>query len=140
MAKHVNYLLDILLSNKCRDVIDEFGNPVVPSSSIYSTISEITKNDPDKTHYLKLKYIYILLKNNRYGLWNKILEYHNVKVQSPIISDNSLNDTKLSNDIISFNINLSYEIYLKILPEEVFYTGNNLGERRYNVLLIVRKV
>lgn len=138
MAKHFNYLLDILLSNKFRDIIDEFGKPVVPSSPIYSTISEITKNDSNKTQYLKPKYIYVLLKNDRYGLWNKILEYHNVKVQSSMISDVSLNDTKLSNDVISFNINLPYETYLKISPEQVFYKDKNLGEKRYNVLL--RKV
>lgn len=109
----------------------------MPSSSIYSTISNITKN-LDKAHYLKPKYIYILLKNNRYGLWNKILEYHNVDIQSSIISDTSLNNTKMSDNIISFNINFSYETYLKISPQETFYKDGNLGERRYNVLL--RKV
>lgn len=100
MANYVNHLLDILLSNKFRDIIDEFGKSVIPSSPIYSTISEITKNDPDKVHYLKPKYIYILLKHNQYGLWNKILEYHNVKIESSLKSNDSLNDTKLSNDII----------------------------------------
>lgn len=33
---------------------------------------------------------------------------------------------------------LQHETYLKILPEEVFYTDNNLGKRKYNILL--RKV
>jgi len=139
MAAHVENLLDIILSLDFHDITSFDGKPIVPSSEIYAKISDITKQSPDNSKHLKPKYVYVILQKNRYGIWDKILKFSNFKIDSSIIEsdqDITLNDTK--SDFITFNLNLSYKLWLKIAPEEVFYTDSVLKERKYNVLL--RKV
>lgn len=139
IAAHVENILDIISSLNVHDIISPCGRPVIPSSEVYKTISDITKQNSDSSKHLKPKYIYVLLQKNRYGIWDKILKFFNFEISSSIIEsdqDTTLNES--NKDLITFNLILSYILWLKIAPEEVFYSDSILKRRRYNVLL--RKV
>jgi len=114
------------------------ANPLFPVLKFMQKLVILLNKVPISKH-LKPKYVYVILQKNRYGIWDKILKFFNFKIDSSIIEsdqDITLNDTK--SDLITFNLNLSYKLWLKIAPEEVFYTDSVLKERKYNVLL--RKV
>jgi len=139
MATHVKNLLYIILSLDFHDIASFDGKPVVPVVLKFMQKLVILLNKVPISKHLKPKYVYVILQKNRYGIWDKILKFFNFKIDSSIIEsdqDITLNDTK--SDLITFNLNLSYKLWLKIAPEEVFYTDSVLKERKYNVLL--RKV
>ena len=140
IAAHVENVLDIISSLDLRDIVNPYGQPVFPSSEIYIIIGDIMKQNPDRYKSLKPKYIYVLLQKNRYGIWDKILKFFNIEIGSSLIidSEHDISLNKSNSNLITFNLKLSYMLWLKIAPEEVFYGDRVLKERRYNVLL--RKV
>lgn len=77
MAQHALQLLNIILSERYKILSDSFGKPVAPSSKIYEDLSSDLKNETGKQ--LSPKYLYTILQGNRYEVWNKFLNYHNIE-------------------------------------------------------------
>lgn len=134
MAQHASELLDIILAEKYKILSNSFGNPVVPSSEIYTNISNDLKNKTGKK--LLPKYIYTILLENRYALWNKFLNYHGIeKLSTSMLNvlgstlDDSCNDERIELQLI-----LPFKIWIAMGPEEVAYGDKKLSERTYNVL------
>ena len=139
MAHHVPLILNKVLSPDYLEIIDASGKPVVPSNEIYQKISAKISNNEYK---ISSKYIYTILKNNRYETWNKVLAFHNIEahVDSKLDDseiDGSLSNSKLKNEI-SFNLNIPFKSWVIMTPEELRYNDRALSERNYTVL--TRKV
>lgn len=136
MAQHTLQLLNIILTQRYNILSDSSGKPVVPSSKIYEDLSNDFKNETGKM--LSPKYIYTILQGNRYEVWNKFLNYHNIEKFSTSISNiseestlhDSYNDNKIELQLI-----LPFKTWLAMGPEEVEYSDKTLSERSYNVLL-----
>jgi len=130
MAKHVERLLDVILSQNYRDLLDEYGKPVIPSNEIYAKISAVLKND------IKPKYIYIILKENRYGTLDKIRKFHNIDTPDSTLleSTTSSPDSFTRDKTLEFNITFSYKDWIIISPEDVLYFEKKQGFRNYCTL------
>jgi len=76
MAQHTGQLLNIILSQKYKILLDPSGKSVAPSSKIYDLINDF-KDETGKE--LTPKYIYTILQGNRCDVWNKFLNYHNIE-------------------------------------------------------------
>lgn len=132
MAKHVECLLDIVLSPNYRHLIDEYGKPAVPSNEVYENISAMLNNN------LKAKYIYIIIKENRYGVLDKIQKFHNINLPdssfSSIASTISDVNTSTRDTTLEFNITFSYRDWISMAPENVSYFDKQQRSRNYCVL------
>jgi len=117
MAKHVERLLDVILSQNYRDLLDEYGKPVIPSNEIYAKISAVLKND------IKPKYIYIILKENRYGTLDKIRKFHNIDTpDSTLLKSTTFSSDSFTRDkTLEFNITFSYKDWI-IMSLRMYYT------------------
>jgi len=135
MAQHTMQLLNIILSQKYKILSDSSGKPVAPSSKIYEELSNDFKNETGKQ--LSPKYIYTILQGNRYEVWNKFLNYHNIEKLSMSIlniSEESTLHDSYNNEKIELHLILPFKTWLTMSPEEVEYSDKKLSERSYNVL------
>lgn len=121
MAKHVEPLLDIILSSEFRDIINDDGKVVGPESEVYKTIS----NRMNGT--IKYTYIYTIIKNNRYNILDTILRFFGMEVKH-CATNNGFSDDSVSEDVVydEFTIDLSYDIWTKISPEDIIYNDKKM--------------
>lgn len=128
----VDILEKILLCSKYRCVLDENGKTVSPKSAIYKELSSLLEGK------MSPKYIYAILLQNRYGLYDKVLSYHNLN--KPINTkldicdtddDESFNLSTTEKDI-EFNLNIPLKTWHDIDCESVIYKCNSMVQRNYN--------
>lgn len=135
MAEHILQLLNIILSERYKILSDFSGKPVAPSSTIYTDFSNDFQNKTGKK--LSPKYVYTILQGNRYEVWNKFLNYHNIE-KLPIsvlnISEESTLHDSYNDEKIELCLILPFKTWLAMGPEEVEYSDKTLSERSYNVL------
>lgn len=132
MAKHVECLLDIILSPDCRNLSDEYSKSIISNNKIYGKIRTILNNN------MKPKYIYIMIKENRYGILNKILQFHNIDTPDStflsIASTISSFDTSTRDKTLEFNVTFSYKDWISMSPEDVLYFDKEQLSRNYCML------
>ena len=120
-------LLNIILSEDYKHLADNRGLPVVPSDAVYKDIS----NRMNQT--LKPKYIYVMCKQNRYDIWKKVLDFHNIQEDLSFIDLDASTESN-SNNVIRFNVTLSHKEWIQIKPENVEYANNKGQSRMYSTL------
>lgn len=139
MAEHALKFLHIISTSKYKALADFFGKPVAPSSNIYEDLSIDIKEETGKN--FSPKYVYTILQGNRYQLWDKFLNFHNIEKRLNITlntSEESILNISTNNGKIEFQLILSHETWSAIAYEDVTYSDKKMGERTYNVLF--RKV
>lgn len=131
----IQALENLLLCPEYRHILDELGKPVCPKSAVYKEISSIL------TEKISPKYIYTILLQNRYGLYDKILHYHNLKQFSkePTISDMSTSDDEscdlsFTDKNFEFNLNIPLKTWRDIDCELVIYKSKNKVQKNFNTL------
>ncbi|KAL0110678.1 hypothetical protein PUN28_013942 [Cardiocondyla obscurior] len=133
MAQHVKPLLEILSASKYKLLSNSSGNPVVPKSHIYIKLSEDLYHKTGKER-VSPKYLYVMLKQNIYDLWNKFLEIHNIKKCSASIlqldaSEDSILNNSNNTQKINLQLILPFDTWLAMNPENVAYADKKLTER-----------
>lgn len=78
----------ILLCSKYRCILDENGKVVSPKSAVYKELSSLLDGK------ISPKYIYTILLQKRYGLYEKVLSYHNLDKLTTTAVDISIDDDK----------------------------------------------
>lgn len=138
MSSIYNDLEQLLLCSKYRCILDDVGKPVVPKSNIYKELSSLLKNK------LSPKYIYTIILENRKGLYDKILKYHDL--DKPIkdvcyytSTDTSTDNSELSDDScmdkeINFDIMIPCKTWHDIDYESVIYKSSHKTQKNYNTL------
>jgi len=101
----IDALEKLLLYSKYRCILDEIGKPVCPKSVIYKEISTLLEEQ------ISPKYIYTILLQNRYGLHDKLLNYHNLDKPNNTIIDTS-SDSEESFNLSSADKDLQFLTYL----------------------------
>lgn len=133
----IHNLEQLLLCSKYRCILDDAGKPVVPKSSVYKELSSLLK---DK---ISPKYIYTIILENRHGLYEKLLHYHNLDklikdvsyTSTDTFTDNSglFNDSSTDKDI-NFEIIIPFKTWHNIDYESVIYKSSYKVQRSYNTL------
>lgn len=128
----VDLLEKILLCSKYRCVLDEDGKVVTPKSSVYKELSSLLEGK------ISPKYIYTILLQNRYKLYDKVLNYHNLDKPTNIKLDNTSTDGDESFNLsekteknIEFNLNIPLKTWHDIDCESVIYKSNSKVQRNY---------
>lgn len=129
----VDLLEKILLCSKYRCVLDENGKIVTPKSAVYKELSSLLEGK------ISPKYIYTILLQNRYELYDKVLNYHNLDKPINIKLDNISTDDDESFNLsteknIEFNLNIPLKTWYDIDCESVIYKSNSKVQRNYNTL------
>lgn len=130
----VDVLEKILLCSKYRCVLDEDGIVVVPKSAIYKELSSLLEGK------ISPKYIYTILLQNRYELYDKVLKYHNLdkpintKLDISTDDDDESFNLSITEKDIEFNVNIPLKTWHDIDCESVIYKSNSKVQRNYNTL------
>ena len=99
--------------------------------SVYKELSSLLEGK------ISPKYIYTILLQNRYGLYDKVLSCHNldkpINTKLDISTDESLNLSTTEKDI-TFNVNIPLKTWHDIDCESVIYKCNSKVQRNYNTL------
>lgn len=129
MARYVERLLDVILSLDYKDLLDEYGEPVIPSNKIYTKISTALKND------ITPKYIYMMIKY-RYGIKDKIQKFHNINISDSTLLESSTSslDTSTRDKTLEFNVTFSYKDWIGMSPEDVLYFDKKQSSHNYCML------
>lgn len=118
--------MSLLQSNDFKDVVANDGRIVPPSSNLYKQLSVAL----DRT--ISPKYIYTILKLNRYNVYKDLLFTRNIEVQNDSDITETTIDTLNNSRTISFVIDIT-DIWPQISDEKVKY---NLKHRKRNVRAI----
>jgi len=128
----ISKLMSLLQSIEFENVIGNDGRIVPPSSNLYKQLSAAL----NKT--ISPKYIYTILKLNRYNVYKDLLLFRNIEIE-----ENKSNITKTTIDTtidtlnnsrtIFFSINVT-DIWPKMSDERVKYNFKNRGKRNIRVL------
>lgn len=124
MKQKINNLNKVLREPQFKNIISEDGSILPPSSVMYKNISDSLDCD----NKLEPKYIYTILKLNRYNVYSELLDFFNIEIpsNSSFPTNTSLDST--SNNCFRFTIDLT-EIWPSMKPEikaHNFRTGSRV--------------
>lgn len=107
--------MSLLKSADFKDIIGNDGTIAPPSSNLYTQLSAALD------HAIKPKYVYTILKLNRYNTYKDLLSFRNIKVENndSNITESTI-DTLNNSNTMSFSINIS-DIWPQISDEKVKY-------------------
>lgn len=134
--EHVQDLLNILLSTEYRNISDAHGEAVVPKSDVYNDVSDKLSGR------MKPRYIYVILKQNRYRITEKLWEFHCISSEETTsefqLSNTTINDSAVS-DTIECNITFPYKTWLVIRPENMTYAAADRSGKERNYKTLIRQ-
>lgn len=115
-------LCDIITNDEYR-TIDDKGNVFPPSHGVYHMISQTLENSGS---YITPKHVYTIVKNNRNGIYNIVLQAFNVdkKTTCNDSKNSTFNVTDTSNTsarLINFELIISEEKWAQIKPTRQTY-------------------
>lgn len=85
---------------------------------------------------MKPKYIYVLIKQNRYGVLDKIRKFHNIHTPDSTLLENTKSslDSSTRDKTFEFNVTFSYKDWISMSPEDVLFFDKQRGSRSYCIL------
>lgn len=114
----IDVLRELLKLPTYKNIMDNNGTIALPKAPVYLALSQAM----DKALRLKPKYIYTILKLNRYNVHTELLDFYNINHLPQIKYNPSCDES--DEDKIHFNINVR-PIWTDIQMEEVSYIFKN---------------
>lgn len=125
------------LLTKVYKCIDDVGNVLPPSSKIYKKVAESMSDYGSK---MSSKHVYTVLKTNRTGLYESVLEAFNIEKEIPpsefsdTFSDSESSENNKS-EVKYFRVVFSYDQWDSIKPDKITVTSR----KRYYINLQMGK-
>lgn len=109
--------LRVILTNVEYKTVNEDGQCFPPSNDVYKRISIAMNGNPSSKH------VYTIVKNNRNGLYNEVLNAFNIKNSSLEATGDCSFDPNESTTICKkkFELSLTYNQWKNIEPVEITY-------------------